>query len=493
MAQRNDGLWIHSLWARNLVVILLLTTGGWLLAEQAKLKMAVPSAPAASTGLWATPTYIQPENKDEQSVAAILDQRVDIEFKRVPAEKALTELARKYKLNLVQRWDQIEREYPDARTREVALSLKQVTLRRALELTLAAIDSRDPLSYIIEDNVLIVGLKERLNGVLIVKYYDISELVSVQQYAPIGDAVNTPLDMPIPALALKADGKVEVGGSLFSCTSSYPKETHDTPLTRSERSLRYVEAIRQTVANDSWYPNGVGTIHESNGTLIVSQTHENHRAIRSFLENMRKVNAHQMTRKPVLIEAWWICGNKVDPATLAKIKNPKTVLTDAELGKLPLFSSAAGRGTHRIPMTVSSGKGQLLLTHVKSSASQEAVRTDARRYNVFFGSLLNITPRLHANQKTVNVKIRSVVCELTEVEEKKVQTAIPSTQPTVTTVELDLPRYTVAQFRTETVLPLNQPVYMGGFTATASNGDTNNDENDQKALPLFLLLRVTTP
>ena len=110
MAQRNDGLWIHSLWARNLVVILLLTTGGWLLAEQAKLKMAVPSAPAASTGLWATPTYIQPENKDEQSVDAILDQRVDIEFKRVPAEKALTELARKYKLNLVQRWDQIERE-----------------------------------------------------------------------------------------------------------------------------------------------------------------------------------------------------------------------------------------------------------------------------------------------------------------------------------------------------------------------------------------------
>ena len=53
-------------------------------------------------------------------------------------------------------------------------------------------------------------------------------------------------------------------------------------------SMQLLELIKLSVANDSWYPNGMATIAMFDGVLVVSQTPENHREIRKIVEHLRR-------------------------------------------------------------------------------------------------------------------------------------------------------------------------------------------------------------
>lgn len=186
-----------------------------------------------------------------REIRAVLEARVSLAADAKSIAAVFEDLAAQTHANLYINWTALQTAGIDKNT-PVTLHLAGVSATRALRAILdQAGGATTNLNYTIDEGVLTISTREDLSSAK----YQAVRVYNVRDFAPADTRFP-----PHVALALQQD---------------------------AFNSL--MDAIKSTVAPDSWRDNGgsIGSIRELNGILIVNQTSDNQIAVQGFLALLR--------------------------------------------------------------------------------------------------------------------------------------------------------------------------------------------------------------
>jgi hypothetical protein len=198
-------------------------------------------------------------------------------------------------LNLYVNWGELENDNPDIGEAQVTLQLKDVSLKKCLEVILEdAGHGLMELDYVIEGAVIRIGTRERLNEKIVFSVYNVHDLLHKESSLPIYVSdIKECFCQKYPVTLRFARTWGEKPDCPANPTLPGPTDRSDPPL-----SMQLLELIKLSVANESWYPNGTATLAVFDGVLIVSQTHQNHRDLRELLARIRRAKNLPMSKGP---------------------------------------------------------------------------------------------------------------------------------------------------------------------------------------------------
>jgi tetratricopeptide (TPR) repeat protein len=192
-------------------------------------------------------------------------QTITLNFVETPFEDAIDFLRQLSGLNYV-----LTAEAQDvAEDVTVSLRLRDISLRNALNLTLASDDS---LSWRIENGVVLIATDTDEFEELILEFYDVTEIVQ------------TPPDFPAPELGLSigdSGGGGGGGGGVLSFDDGGDEET-----TGGFDADALVDLIENRLGDDVLHPDG--SVEYSGGILIVRQSLAAHERILQLLDALRR-------------------------------------------------------------------------------------------------------------------------------------------------------------------------------------------------------------
>lgn len=178
------------------------------------------------------------------------------------------------------------------RSTPVNLSLTDVTVEKALQLVLQDLSTTTRVTFIIEDGVVKVSTRDDLAKTPIVRVYDIRDLiVRVPNFA--GPVIDLSSSFQNGGGNNTGGGGSNPfgGGNNGNCGAG-----EDNMITRTELVTQITDTITKTIDKDSWAPAGtIGSIRELGGTLVVTQTAENHSALVSLIESLRETRSLQIS------------------------------------------------------------------------------------------------------------------------------------------------------------------------------------------------------
>ena len=232
--------------------------------------------------VWAT-SATQPFRARPDDTAADRQLRQvlpEVRFDQLPLEAVIEGLRQASGANLFVTWRALH-EAGVEKTAPVSLRLKGLTLGQVLTKVMddVAVNSDALLDFTVHDGVIVVTSVKDLSRYTFVRSYDVRDIV---------DEATTPVPVfpPAPPFGLWAAPTTNPApppGSAGVCFQGAPV----TP--RQERVDVLCRLITETVAPDSWRDAGgiLGAVYEFGGRLVVLQTSENHRQVRSLLYQLR--------------------------------------------------------------------------------------------------------------------------------------------------------------------------------------------------------------
>lgn len=174
-------------------------------------------------------------------------------------------------VNIHVSWEALRAAQTDEKT-PVTVNLTDVTVEDALTLVLKDKSTNMPLGYAIDRGVVVISTKDDLSRFTVVRTYDVRDLVVAAR------------------ASLAAIRPPARGNEQNNCIARSPNQ---------EATHCIVDAITDSIARDSWPPNGtVGNVSSlGGGILVINQTPESHRAI---VELLRQLRAELSKPAPVL-------------------------------------------------------------------------------------------------------------------------------------------------------------------------------------------------
>ena len=238
------------------------------------------------------------ESAVNRAVLATLEQeRLPVDFQEVPLENVLTFLSTFANLELDVDWQSLDAIGVN-RQDTITLQLTNVPLQVALERTLDKVSDPDlAADWAVRDGVLTVASEDALRRNTVLELYDIRDLlIEIPDYE---EAPEFDLDS---IFSQGGEGGGGGGQSPFQTQDQDPERQ-----TREELIQRIVDIIQNNVDQNGWQAFGgqTGTIEEFNGSLIITNTPKNHRAITGLLSRLREVRNLQIN-----IEARFLSVNE---------------------------------------------------------------------------------------------------------------------------------------------------------------------------------------
>lgn len=252
-----------------------------------------------------------------------------------------------------------------------------------------------------------------------------------------------------------------------------------------------VELIKRTIAPDSWEDSGErGKIDRVGALLVVTQTAANQKKVEELLQEFRAA------RPMVAIEAKWVL---IDDANVSKI-----VPEDGAKRTVPLEVTAAqlkeagGTVIYRAQLTcfdrqtthMASGRAQTLIADLQPVIAEAAVGWDAEVTAMLWGALIEVTPALSPDGKTVTLRVHSMISEGLDFRTKTIESAVSGGSEeknaggvAVAKSDVELPEFLIHTFRTTLRAPLDKGILIGGMTAPKAA--------DGKVLYLFLQISAS--
>lgn len=207
-----------------------------------------------------------------------------VEYRDTPLAEVFEDIARRGDFNLDVNYRALEALGIDRNT-PVALRLRDVSFARLLRQVIESVAPPPSLlDYTAREGVVTVTSKEAINQDVFSKVYDIRDLLIV--LTPI-EVQNQEFGQVQQAGRGSAQNPFQGGGG------SSPEDLEDQ---QQELLDDLVELMEQTITPDSWISaGGNGSVNDFNGTLIVTQTDENHRRIDSLFRQLREAQSVQVT------------------------------------------------------------------------------------------------------------------------------------------------------------------------------------------------------
>ncbi len=159
----------------------------------------------------------------------------------------------------------------------LTLKLRNVSLRKGLDLILSEAGAGDKLGWTTDQNVVEISTRELIDSKMYTRVYPIEDLLLLVP------------DFAGPRISLTENGSGNSGSSSGTASSSEniletpPPE--EKPKTRAERADELVALIRDVVRPEIWVENGgTAAIRYWNGNLIVTAPRSVHEAIGGSFE-----------------------------------------------------------------------------------------------------------------------------------------------------------------------------------------------------------------
>jgi len=258
-------------------------------------------------------------------------------------------------------------------------------------------------------------------------------------------------------------------------------------LTSSMTPQVIMDLILRTVGPGSWSDEGGrGSIDNVGALLVITQTAENHKKIAELLDQLR-------TARPlVTIEARWVLlsDDQVaqivpDDATKRTVPQEVTAAALKEAGATVIY-----RGLitcfDRQTVHLATGKGQAIMANMTPVIAEAAVGVEPKITKVLWGALLEVTPALAPDAKSVTLRLHSLITEMQQIRTKMISTSIPGEKTgSVIQTEVELPEFLLHTFRTALRMPVDKGILIGGMTAPKAA--------DGKVLYLFLQVSASKP
>ena len=230
------------------------------------------------------------ETEENRSALALLEKkRIPVNFTDTPLASVMTFLNAVTQLNFDVDWEKLAEAGID-REDQVSLNLSNVPVRIVLERVLekASKEAGGGAWYAINDGVVMVSSREDINKRKSLQIYDIRDLlIEVPNYdnAPEFDLQSV----------LQSSGQGGGGGG----QSPFRDNGDEEPANRrtlEERTDELINIITTNVDEQGWQENGgdVGFIQQLQGSLIITNTPANHRAIHGLLSKLREIRAMQI-------------------------------------------------------------------------------------------------------------------------------------------------------------------------------------------------------
>lgn len=235
-----------------------------------------------------------PATVDEALMNMLESTLVDAAYDRVDFDRVVDDLRERFNLNIHVSWTALEK-VGVRRDQRIEIRLKQVPLATMLKIILREVsDPTDPLTYLVEDGVLVISLGGALREQTVLRSYDVTDLIE-SGYA-IRRFANTPV------LGLELTGREFIGGEQRKQAGSGfgggggsggamfgdPGEEPDH-LSVLERIQQIIDMITAHIDPDSWADlgGGTGSVHVFETTLLIRHTLGVHQQIARLLSMLR--------------------------------------------------------------------------------------------------------------------------------------------------------------------------------------------------------------
>jgi Flp pilus assembly secretin CpaC/tetratricopeptide (TPR) repeat protein len=211
------------------------------------------------------PAAAKPSEADEEVIRRLEGTMLrSIDWSGKPLKDALSFLRNTTNVNVYVE-KAVDEKVPEA-DRVLALTFENISAASALKLAVESLK----LKYLVEGGVVKITTPEELGKRKITNFYEVRDLTG-----KIPNFISQDLNLSVSGGAAAA-----------------PEE--DTEENRQIEAERLIEMIRSAVDKPSWDDGSGNTIIDKNGTLVVRQTADNHRAIRKLLGEIRKTTGLQV-------------------------------------------------------------------------------------------------------------------------------------------------------------------------------------------------------
>ena len=207
-----------------------------------------------------------------------------VDYRDLPLAEVFEDIARRGDFNLDVNYRALEALGIDRNT-PVTLRLRDVSFSRLLRQVIESVAPPPSLlDYTARDGVVTVTSKEAINQDVYSKVYDIRDLLIVL----------TPVEVQSQEFGqVQQAGRGSAQNPFTGSSSNSPEDLEDQ---QEELLEELVELMQQTIAPDSWISaGGNASVNDFNGTLIVTQTDENHRRIDELFRQLREAQSVQVT------------------------------------------------------------------------------------------------------------------------------------------------------------------------------------------------------
>lgn len=228
-----------------------------------------------------------PENR--RALATIEGKRVPVAFNDTPFGNIIDFVKAVTQLNVDVDWQSLEAVSIDKET-PVTLNLTNVPMRTVLDRVVEKVspDSFSGAAWSIDDGVLTIASREVINKKKELVIYDIRDLL-----IEIPNYTNAPQFDLQSVLQSTGQGRGGGGGQ-----SPFRENNQNPPPRRTveDRTTDIIDIITTNVDSQGWQQNGgdIGFMQQLQGSLIVTNTPANHRAIHGLLSKLREVRALQI-------------------------------------------------------------------------------------------------------------------------------------------------------------------------------------------------------
>jgi tetratricopeptide (TPR) repeat protein len=159
----------------------------------------------------------------------------------------------------------VDEKVPEA-DRVLSLTFENISAAAALKLAVESLK----LKYLVEGGVVKITTPEELAKRKLTNFYEVRDLTG-----KIPNHAATEINLNVSGAAP-------------------PAAEEDTEENRQIEAERLIEIVRTSVDKASWDDGTGNTVTDKNGTLVIRQTAENHRAIRKLLGDLRKTTGLQV-------------------------------------------------------------------------------------------------------------------------------------------------------------------------------------------------------
>lgn len=228
------------------------------------------------------------ERRPDAQLYGLLERKVPVDFVNDPFDQVIEQLATNHKINIIVNWNDlkragVDRDIPIDLSLPRNLSLKKI-LSEALEQAGAGLVE---LGYDVQDGAVKIATRQLLDHETFTAVYDIQDLL--MEIPIFRDAPNTDLNKLTRSLKPNPPDRPWLNGD------DDDDEPEEDP-GKMARIRKIINLIQDTVAPESWIEHGgtVGSIHEINDQLVITQNTSGQRSIGNLLGKLRDQRAIQI-------------------------------------------------------------------------------------------------------------------------------------------------------------------------------------------------------